>query len=134
MDPDVAGSNRRPSRCEGILVGGLLPGGSEMSPLRVATPLAPLVDHHQHLLSPMLAGRVFESGRGQEPVTADRLIAQLDAAGIQRAAVLSLAYMHGSPSSMAFWRMTGRVLTCCRHPAPIAMPALTSTTTWDRLT
>jgi predicted TIM-barrel fold metal-dependent hydrolase len=31
-------------------------------------------------------------------VTADRLIAQLDAAGIQRAAVLSLGYMHGSPS------------------------------------
>jgi predicted TIM-barrel fold metal-dependent hydrolase len=32
------------------------------------------------------------------PVTADQLIAQLDAAGIQRAAVLSLAYAHGSPS------------------------------------
>jgi len=31
------------------------------------------------------------------PVTADRLIAQLDAAGIRRAAVLSLAYAHGSP-------------------------------------
>jgi len=33
-----------------------------------------------------------------EPVTADRLIAQLDSAGIQRALVLSLAYAHGSPS------------------------------------
>ena len=76
----------------------LLSAAKEMSPLRVATPLAPLVDQHQHLLSPMLAGRVFESARGQEPVTADRLIAQLDAAGIQRAAVLSLGYMHGSPS------------------------------------
>jgi predicted TIM-barrel fold metal-dependent hydrolase len=31
-------------------------------------------------------------------VTADRLIALLDAAGIERAAVLSLAYIHGSPS------------------------------------
>jgi predicted TIM-barrel fold metal-dependent hydrolase len=30
------------------------------------------------------------------PVTADRVIALLDAAGIQRAAVLSLAYIHGS--------------------------------------
>jgi uncharacterized protein len=30
------------------------------------------------------------------PLTADRLIALLDAAGIQRAAVLSLAYIHGS--------------------------------------
>src|SRR5262249_47078136 len=35
---------------------------------------------------------------GLGPVTADRLIAQLDEAGIQRAAVLSLAYAHGSPS------------------------------------
>src|SRR5260370_9336758 len=33
-----------------------------------------------------------------EPVTADRLIAQLNAAGIRRALVLSLAYAHGSPS------------------------------------
>jgi predicted TIM-barrel fold metal-dependent hydrolase len=32
------------------------------------------------------------------PVAADRLIAQLDDAGIQRAAVLSLAYAYGSPS------------------------------------
>jgi predicted TIM-barrel fold metal-dependent hydrolase len=32
------------------------------------------------------------------PMTADRLIALLDAAGIRRAAVLSLAYMHGSQS------------------------------------
>ena len=31
-------------------------------------------------------------------VTADRLIAQLDAAGIRRAVVLSLAYAHGNPS------------------------------------
>jgi predicted TIM-barrel fold metal-dependent hydrolase len=58
---------------------------------------APLVDHHQHLLSPMLAGRLFDSAPGQEPLTADRLVAQLDAAGIRRAAVLSLGYMHGSP-------------------------------------
>lgn len=32
-----------------------------------------------------------------EPVTADRLIARLDEAGIQRALVLSLAYALGSP-------------------------------------
>jgi predicted TIM-barrel fold metal-dependent hydrolase len=67
------------------------------SPLQPAPPLAPLVDHHQHLLSPMLAGRLLHSAPGEEPVTADRLSAQLDAAGIQRAAVLSLGYMHGSP-------------------------------------
>jgi predicted TIM-barrel fold metal-dependent hydrolase len=33
-----------------------------------------------------------------EPVTAERLIAQLDSAEIRRALVLSLAYAHGSPS------------------------------------
>jgi predicted TIM-barrel fold metal-dependent hydrolase len=37
-------------------------------------------------------------GPASGPVTADRLIAQLDEAGIQRAAVLSLAYAHGSQS------------------------------------
>jgi predicted TIM-barrel fold metal-dependent hydrolase len=60
----------------------------------MAAPIAPLVDHHQHLLSPTLADRWQEA----RPVTADRLIAQLDDAGIQRAAVLSLAYALGSPS------------------------------------
>jgi predicted TIM-barrel fold metal-dependent hydrolase len=53
----------------------------------------PLVDHHQHLLSPGLA----KAWSVSEPVTADRLIEQLDAAGIRRALVLSLAYAQGSP-------------------------------------
>jgi len=75
----------------------LMSAATGTSPLHSAPLLAPLVDHHQHLLSPMLAGRLFDAAQGQEPVTADRLIAQLDAAGIQRAAVLSLGYMHGSP-------------------------------------
>ena len=38
------------------------------------------------------------SASSSSAVTADRLIAQLDAAGIQRAAILSLAYVHGSPA------------------------------------
>ena len=75
----------------------LMTAANGTPPLHRATSLAPLVDHHQHLLSPMLAGRLFDSAQEQEPLTADRLIAQLDAAGIQRAAVLSLGYMHGSP-------------------------------------
>lgn len=73
----------------------LLAAANRSSPLRMATPITPLVDHHQHLLSPTLAGRLLEESG---PVTADRLIAQLDHAGIQRAAVLSLAYALGSPS------------------------------------
>jgi predicted TIM-barrel fold metal-dependent hydrolase len=76
----------------------LLTATSGTLPLHGATPLVPLVDHHQHLLSPMLAGRVFDAAQAQEPLTADRLIAQLDAAEIQRAAVLSLGYIHGSPT------------------------------------
>ncbi|MEX2263898.1 MAG: amidohydrolase family protein [Bryobacteraceae bacterium] len=59
----------------------------------LATSEAPKVDHHQHLLSPALA----KAWSSSETVTADRLIAQLDAAGIRRALVLSLAYAHGSP-------------------------------------
>jgi predicted TIM-barrel fold metal-dependent hydrolase len=73
-----------------LLVTGTAPAQSPVAPL------VPLVDHHQHLLSPSLAAVLGAEPLG--PVTADRLIAQLDDAGIQRAAVLSLAYAHGSPS------------------------------------
>jgi predicted TIM-barrel fold metal-dependent hydrolase len=58
-----------------------------------APQIVPRVDHHQHLLSPALA-QVWSA---PESVLADRLIAQLDAAGIRRALVLSLAYAYGSP-------------------------------------
>lgn len=57
------------------------------------TTVVPQVDHHQHLLSPALA----KAWSLPEQVTAERLIGQLDAAGIRRALVLSLAYAHGSP-------------------------------------
>lgn len=53
----------------------------------------PLVDHHQHLVSPALA----EVWKLPEPALAEGVVAQLDAAGIQRALVLSLAYAWGSP-------------------------------------
>lgn len=59
--------------------------------LQQSTPLVAHVDHHQHLLSPMLAPVLSVA-----PVPADRLIAQLDEAGIRRALVLSLAYALGS--------------------------------------
>lgn len=72
----------------------MLVEGTGAAQLPVATTLAPQVDHHQHLLSPALAAAWSEP----EPVTADRLIAQLDSAGVRRALVLSLAYAHGSPS------------------------------------
>ncbi|HEY0156290.1 MAG TPA: amidohydrolase family protein [Thermoanaerobaculia bacterium] len=73
-----------------MVIAGCMPAGQAKAPGDVRPPL---VDHHQHLLSPALA-KVWKQ---PEPFLAERLIAQLDAAGIQRALVLSLAYVWGSP-------------------------------------
>lgn len=79
----------------GALFSVVLPAvGTGAAQTQAATPVVPQVDHHQHLLSPALA----KAWSQPEPVTADRLIAQLDRAGIRRALVLSLAYAHGSPA------------------------------------
>lgn len=53
---------------------------------------APRVSHHQHLVSPSTA-QLW--GNGAVPFDAAALIAQLDAAGIDRAVVLSVAYTYG---------------------------------------
>jgi len=62
----------------------------------------PLVDYHQHLFSPAivaLASAVTTSAPPHlSPVAASALVAQLDAAGIRRALVLSVAYMYGNPN------------------------------------
>ena len=52
------------------------------------------IDYHQHLLSPSAA----KLGSLPKPLTARDLISLLDAAGIQRALVLSLAYQYGNPN------------------------------------
>jgi predicted TIM-barrel fold metal-dependent hydrolase len=54
---------------------------------------ANLVDHHQHLISPE-ALSVFSAPRA---ITAADLIAQMDAAGVDRAVVLSAAYGFSNP-------------------------------------
>jgi uncharacterized protein len=54
----------------------------------------PAVDHHQHLFSP--ATRALSPAVAE--VSADDLIAFLDDAGIQRAAVLSIAYQFANPN------------------------------------
>src|ERR1700761_1014600 len=51
-------------------------------------------DYHQHLLSPIVAGLV----KAPTPFAAADLIPLLDAAGIRRAVVLSLAYQFGNPN------------------------------------
>jgi len=57
----------------------------------------PAADHHQHLFSPAAAAWM-SSSIALAPVDADALVAQLDAAGIGRAAVLSAAYAYGLPA------------------------------------
>ena len=59
-----------------------------------AVPKTPMADHHQHLMSPALA----TAWKLPAAVTSDDVIAQLDSAGIRRAAVLSMAYAWGSDS------------------------------------
>jgi len=54
----------------------------------------PLIDYHQHLLSPSAA----KLGSLPSPVTANELIPLMDAAGVRRALVLSLAYQYGNPN------------------------------------
>jgi predicted TIM-barrel fold metal-dependent hydrolase len=58
--------------------------------------LAPAVDHHQHLASPAMVALVGRDG-GVKPLDATGLARLLDAAGIRRAVVLSVAYMYGKP-------------------------------------
>ena len=57
---------------------------------------APLADHHQHLFSP-----VVSVAEGVKPIDAAELVSLLDAAGIRRAAVLSVAYILGDPKGTA---------------------------------
>src|SRR5216684_5946043 len=54
----------------------------------------PLVDYHQHLFSPAIT----KLSPGVEPVSAADLVTLLDAAGIRRALVLSVAYQFGNPN------------------------------------
>lgn len=76
------------------------PGASAAAPAKPAAPAAPVADHHQYLYSPAAAAFLSRSAPLQ-PVSAQDLIAQLDAAGIERAAVLSVAWVYGRPAAVA---------------------------------
>ena len=56
---------------------------------------AGIIDYHQHLFSPEDAARAIPGWGG---VDADSLIAELDAAGISRAVILSTAYGFANPN------------------------------------
>jgi predicted TIM-barrel fold metal-dependent hydrolase len=57
----------------------------------------PVADHHQHLFSPAIAA-LLRPGAEPRGITARDLVPLLDSAGIQRAVVLSVAYIYGSPA------------------------------------
>jgi predicted TIM-barrel fold metal-dependent hydrolase len=56
---------------------------------------AEVIDYHQHLYSPDAGAR---SSPGPKGIDADYLVSQLDAAGISRAIVLSVAYSFSNPN------------------------------------
>ncbi len=60
-------------------------------------PAVPVADHHQHLFSPAMIALLDTTGQ-TPPVTARDVVTLLDSAGIRKAAVLSVAYLYGSPS------------------------------------
>src|SRR5689334_20361995 len=65
----------------------------------------PLADYHQHLFHPAETGLSPDTGT----VTAADLVADLDAAGIRRALVLSVAYQFGNPNRPAVENEYARV-------------------------
>lgn len=62
-----------------------------------SSPPAPVADHHQHLFSPGILALLGSNPSKIEPITAADVVAMLDTAGIRRGALLSIAYMYGSP-------------------------------------
>ncbi len=59
---------------------------------------AEIIDYHQHLYSPEAGAR---SSPGPKGIDAGDLVAQLDAAGIKRAVVLSVAYSFSNPNKQS---------------------------------
>ncbi len=80
-------SNRPPKRWIAILA-----ALAAFSPLNLP---AEIVDYHQHLFSPEAGARAIPRWHG---IDADTLIADLDAAGISRAVILSTAYGFANPN------------------------------------
>jgi uncharacterized protein len=96
----VATISLRQACCALLVAAGCAPAAT-----REATPIppTPLADHHKHVPSPAAAAYARASGRvdliGEvQSITAEQLVAELDAARIRQAVVLSVAYWFGSPN------------------------------------
>ena len=61
----------------------------------VAIAQPPVADHHQHIASPAMGE--FQKFPGVASVTSKEVIALLDAAGIKKGVLLSIAYAYGRP-------------------------------------
>src|SRR4029450_4505709 len=59
--------------------------------------ITPIGDFHQHLFSPAAAAMLSTPTNAVNAIPAHALTLLLDAAGIRRAALLSVAYMYGAP-------------------------------------
>ncbi len=58
---------------------------------------AEIIDYHQYVYSPAAAARTSAGGRGWKGIDAKSPIADLEAAGIQQAVVMSIAYDFANP-------------------------------------
>lgn len=78
----------------------IAPAGAQQPPRPETTIPPPLADHHQHLFSPAVAALISPAPPAPpvSPITSSELIRLLDAAGVKRAAVLSVAYIFGQPT------------------------------------
>lgn len=75
-------------------------GPAVLAPRAPAAPVAmPVADHQQYVYSPAAAA-FMSATNALRPVSAQDLIPQLDAAGIERAAVLSVAHVYGQPARL----------------------------------
>ena len=86
--------NRVLIRFAAVAVATSLGGCASIGSAPSGVPAAPIADHHQHLFSEPL--RELSAGM-PAPISAADLVAMLDKAGIERALVLSTAYMYGKP-------------------------------------
>jgi predicted TIM-barrel fold metal-dependent hydrolase len=75
-----------------LIAASLLVWGTPQAPPRAA-----VADYHQHVFSPAITN----AGATRPVVSAEDLVALLDAAGISKALVLSLAYQYGNPNRPA---------------------------------
>jgi len=80
----------RQACCALVVVAGCAPAATQEAKPILPTPLA---DHHKHVPSPAAAALVGDV----QSITAEQLVAELDAAGTRHGVVLSVAYWFGNP-------------------------------------